>query len=365
MFAYRNLRLARDSRMMSQSELTQRTGISQATLSKIEKGLVNVTDSQIKTLSETLEYPISFFEEEIPSSQDNTMFYRKRQSLRAKDLTFLESKITILGHCIDEMQESIELPEFRIPHCEVSPDLAADEIAFRIRTWLRIAPGPIDNFVSLLEKNGIVVVFLFGVDSDKFDGVSAFNQSNTPIMWINGSMPNDRKRFTLAHELGHIVMHLRSEDFDKPEEEKEKEANLSAAEFLLPKIPCREDSHALRYKDLALKKMYWRVSKAFIVQRAGQLGCITDKTKKYFFVTLGRNGERKKEAGLVYLDTPQAVRKMVDLHLTELGYSYTELSEMMGLLEKDIHRDLRGERYPTNKIFLFPSTFATEQSNKE
>lgn len=60
MFAYRNLRLARDSRMMSQSELTQRTGISQATLSKIEKGLVNVTDSQIKTLSETLEYPISF-----------------------------------------------------------------------------------------------------------------------------------------------------------------------------------------------------------------------------------------------------------------------------------------------------------------
>lgn len=178
-------------------------------------------------------------------------------------------------------------------------------------------------------------------------------------------MPNDRKRFTLAHELGHIVMHLRSEDFDKPEEEKEKEANLFAAEFLLPKIPCREDLHALRYKDLALKKMYWKVSKAFIVQRAGQLGCITDKTKKYFFVTLGRNGERKKEAGLVYLDTPQAVRKMVDLHLTELGYSYTELSEMMGLLEKDIHRDLRGERYPTNKIFLFPSTFATEQSNKE
>lgn len=357
MFAYKNLRLARDSRMMSQSELAELTNISQATLSKIEKGMVNVTDNQLKTLSETLEYPVSFFETDIPSSQDNTMFYRRRQSLRAKDLSFLESKITILGHCIDEMEESIELPEFRIPHCEVSSDLTADEIAYRIRTLLKIEPGPIDNFVSLLERNGIVVVFLSGIDSDKFDGVSAFSRNNTPIMWINDKMPNDRKRFTLAHELGHIVMHLRSDDIDKPEEEKEREANMFAAEFLLPSVSCREDFFALRYKDLALKKMYWKVSKAFIIQRAGQLGCISEKTKKYFFVTLGRNGERKKELGIVPLDNPQAVRKMVDLHLNELGYSYVELSDMMGLSEKDIHQDLRGEKLTSNKIFLFPETY--------
>lgn len=92
-------------------------------------------------------------------------------------------------------------------------------------------------------------------------------------------MPNDRKRFTLAHELGHIVMHLRSEDFDKPEEEKEKEANLFAAEFLLPKIPCREDLHALRYKDLALKKCTGRYLKLSLCNEPGSWGALQTRLK--------------------------------------------------------------------------------------
>ena len=105
--------------------------------------------------------------------------------------------------------------------------------------------------------------------AEKFDGLSMLTSTNSPIIWLNSEMPNDRKRFTLAHELGHIIMHLRSEDMTKSDEEKDVEANAFAEEFLLPRNQCYDDFFNLKYSDLLLKKMYWKVSKAFIIRRAG------------------------------------------------------------------------------------------------
>lgn len=353
MFAIKNIKIARDSRMLSQSELAEKIGLSQALLSKIEKGLIAPNEQQQKAIAEGLEYPLSFFIAEIPVLRNDSMFYRKRQSLRVKDLSFIEGKIAILSHCIDVLQDSVEIPECRIPHCEVAQENTAEEIAFKIRNYLGIADGPIINMVGILERNGILVVPVNGVDTDKFDGVSTFTEQSIPVIWINADMPNDRKRFTLAHELGHIVMHLRSQDLQKAEEEKEKEANLFAAEFLLPRSQCREDLFNLKYKDLNLKKIYWKVSKVFLIRRAAQLHCINNQTEKYLYVTLGRQGERKVETCPVELDEPVALRKMVDLHLGELEYSMDELSEIIGLSAVDIKKDLQSKGIHRNKIVLF------------
>ena len=48
---------------------------------------------------------------------------------------------------------------------------------------------------------------------------------------INSRVPTDRKRMTLAHELGHIVMHSEPIHLSKQSEE---EAMRFAAEFLMP-----------------------------------------------------------------------------------------------------------------------------------
>ena len=71
-------------------------------------------------------------------------------------------------------------------------------------------------------------------------------------------------------------------------------------------------------------------------------------------ITLGRNGERKTETGSVYLDMPTAIKKMVNLHLTELEYTIDELSEVLGISVGDINQDLLYNKRPNlNKIFLF------------
>ena len=172
--------------------------------------------------------------------------------MTVKNLSVLESKISILSKSIDELMESIDIPELRIPAVEPSADNSPQEIAYKIRTYLGVPVGPIDNIVSLLEKNGVIVMYLDLDDMDKFDGLTMFTANQAPVIWINRNTPNDRKRFNLAHELGHLVMHLRSDDLDKPEDQKEREANEFAGEFLMPESQCKEDLFNLKYKELGV-----------------------------------------------------------------------------------------------------------------
>ena len=124
----------------------------------------------------------------------------------------------------------------------------------------------------------------------------------------------------------------------------------------MPASQCKEDLFNLKYKDLGMKKYYWKVSKAAIIYRAKELNCIPEETARYLYVTLGRNGERKKETVQVPIDTPKIVKKMYDLHVTELNYSEEELSDITGLMPNDIRSELLDEaeviKVRPNKIQL-------------
>ena len=314
-----SIRIARESRGLSQSDLSKLIGVTQATLSRFEKGGIEVTPDAVAKIAQALNYPTSLFERDIRRGGESSLFFRKRASMTVKNLSVLESKISILSKSIDEMMESIDIPELRIPAVEPSGDNTPQEIAYKIRTYL--------------DLDGM----------DKFDGLTMFTTNQAPVIWINRNTPNDRKRFNLAHELGHLVMHLRSEDLEKSEDQKEIEANQFAGEFLMPASQCKEDFFNLKYKDLGMKKYYWKVSKAAIICRAKELNCIPEETARYLYVTLGRNGERKKETVQVPIDSPKIVRKMYDLHVTELNYSEEELSDITGLMPNDIRSELLDE----------------------
>ena len=105
--------------------------------------------------------------------------------MTVKHLSVLESKISILSKSIDELMESIDIPELRIPAVEPSADNSPQEIAYKIRNYLGVPSGPIDNIVSLLEKNGVIVMFLDLDDMDKFDGMTMFTANQAPVIVIH------------------------------------------------------------------------------------------------------------------------------------------------------------------------------------
>ena len=99
------------------------------------------------------------------------------------------------------------------------------------KRYTRMPSGPVRDLMGWLESAGCLVVAEdFGVitGGGRVDGLSQW-AGDWPVMLVNGRVPTDRLRLTLAHEPGHLCLHSAELGGDP-----EGEANAFAAEFLMP-----------------------------------------------------------------------------------------------------------------------------------
>lgn len=187
-----------------------------------------------------------------------------------------------------------------------------------------------EHIFSLLERNGIIIIEL-DYDVDLFDGVSFLTDGGYYVIIINKNFSNDHKRFTLAHELGHLIMHTSNEFLISEYRDKEDEANRFASEFLMPSDAISNSLRGLKLQYLVELKRYWLTSMASIVRRAKDLKCITNEKYKYFSIELSRRGYRKSEPVSVYIDMPNMYNEAYKLHKNELEYSNEEMATAFSL----------------------------------
>lgn len=322
------IKIARHSRGMTLSDLTNNTAINKAILSKIEAGITTPSKEEMGKLSAALNYPLNFFGLQFTETRYSDFFYRKRLTMPAKEKEVIDAQIEVLKVMYDRLLSLADVPPFRVLTLSNQKGLSPEAIACMARDYYKIGAGPILNMVNILEKHGIAILYL-DTDSEKFDGVTTYTDKGNPIIVINKNRPNDRKRFTIAHELGHIIMHFPfrfdNDFYERMKSEKdnvyENEADRFASEFLMPSSDIFQDLQGLTYSKLALLKQYWNVSKASIVRKAKTLKCIDEKKYSFLMIELSRNGERKTETGGISFDDPQMLRKLIDVNsgqLTEL-----------------------------------------------
>ncbi|HEV2006607.1 MAG TPA: ImmA/IrrE family metallo-endopeptidase, partial [Candidatus Limnocylindrales bacterium] len=140
----------------------------------------------------------------------------------------------------------------------------------------------------------------------RFDAVSQWADHMPPVFLLNDVATPDRVRFSLAHEIGHVVMH------SMPTPDMEREAHRFAAEFLMPAREIRGDLVNLDMAKAAALKQHWKVSMAALIYRARDLDVIPDWRAKAMFVELGRRGWRINEPGDVRIEEPSLAREIVD-----------------------------------------------------
>lgn len=121
------------------------------------------------------------------------------------------------------------------------------------------------------------------------DGLSSW-VNGVPVIGVSPSVPGDRFRLTLSHELGHLLFHVRSSDST------EREANRFAGALL---IPFAEFDAAMpprpQLRDFIALKSSWGVSVAALVYRAHELEYIDDK--RYRALQIQMSKWRKSEPG--------------------------------------------------------------------
>ncbi len=335
---HKQLTFAREFRGYSQTELANSiAGLSQSNLSKFEKGFGVLSEEIQKKIIKFLDFPELFFHKKINSFIENAN-YRKKATVNKTSILKFENKAKIIGYLVDEFSEVIEWPEFTLSPLNVEEGFSVEYIANYTRKLLKLEKDePVKNIFTILERSGIIIYEVS--DNESFDGVSFITDKGYPIIIVNKNFSNDRKRYTLAHELGHILMHNDNHFPISSFRDKESEANLFAAEFLMPQDAIKNSLRSLKFNDLGMLKSYWLTSMASIVRRSKMLNCIDDNKYKYFSIEMSRNGWRKKEPIEVFIDKSSCFKNAVNIFKNELNYSENDFINFSSL-PKDVLEDL-------------------------
>ncbi|HEC2161350.1 TPA: ImmA/IrrE family metallo-endopeptidase [Staphylococcus delphini] len=296
-FNGKRLKEARLYNKISITELAKQLNISKQMISKYENGITDPSAEKSLQLNGILGFPREFF-----YSEENFNFESKGTFFRSRLTATKKSKIPaeyLLKYSIvvrDFLDQYVEFPEL-IDYGELvtdNNDIDIENITMQIRNNMELNDRPIEDMLEVVELMGIVAV-KFGYDEDKVDAFSATTLLNGKKYFsiVTGNPRSFyRQQFSLAHELGHWILHndYIPEELSKEEyKEMEKEANEFASAFLLPKESFSNDLRniTINIDNLLTLKSKWNVSIAAMIERGHQLGIINihEKSRLYRYMS--------------------------------------------------------------------------------
>jgi Zn-dependent peptidase ImmA (M78 family)/transcriptional regulator with XRE-family HTH domain len=321
--------LARTARGMLGKDLAAEVGVSAGLISKAERGAITPSDALVAEIARATSYPAHMFyrPEHVRGTDSICFHHRKRPSISAKVLDGLESQMYLTQLQVKVLLDGLEIQS---PNDFVTLDPDEYEqgpksAAQILRGLWKLPSGPISSLVRVVESAGAVVVMRdFG--TTKLDGMSCWAKGCPPLFFLNSAMPADRTRLTLAHELGHLVMHAHA-----PAGDPEREANEFAMEFLAPSAEILPDLKRLQLKSLPALKTYWGISMNALVMAAQLNGALPDSRLRSLWVQLSQRGWRTREPFELDAETPSIVEDAIKVQLGEHGYTIGELAQIADL----------------------------------
>lgn len=297
---YRRLRNLRQLNGMTQKDFATELGISQAQLSQIERGERQLTAQHMVIARKRFNVPLDFFDAPPITYDPSDLNFRTRKLTQAQ-----QGRASIMfGLTEQEVRNMVGAgnPTGSIGAGDSGGDpirglREIEAFAAAARQLIGINPHKVVNNVTrCVERLGIVVTGLNLPDlSARIDGISSPSRTDDPfVIAVILDKPGDRLRFSVAHELGHILLHTESRPVDR--EVREREADAFASAFLLPREPLLDElSPGLTLSGYARIKARWGVSIQAIIRRALDLKVIDRDRYRSLQVQLSTRGWRTDE----------------------------------------------------------------------
>lgn len=334
----KKIKNARALKGLSQQELADMIGVSKQMISKYEKGESIPTSSNLLKLGKSLKVKIDYFFK--PSKIDlGVLNFRKKSSFSNKRQESLEQLIKLHLENYLEIEDLLQIDySFKNPieNEKVSSIEDIEKLVLRLRNEWEIGLDPIHNIIQLLEDNEIKVVELFDVE-DSFDGLATFVNDKFPVIVVNGKFPVERKRFTLLHELGHLLLNL-------PEcniKDEENYCNKFASEFLFPKRLVLKEFGVKRdlisLNELIEVQKKYGISIQAIVYRLVDAGIFTENRKIDFYKKINFNSSLKSEVNMSRFQTPEKSNRFEQLVYRALSQEIISISKASSLLNQNIN----------------------------
>ena len=331
------IRAVRQLVNISQVDLAKAAQVSQSLMSQIENGAREASAEILERIADATATPLSFFYVIPPDMPLGTLRFRKSSATRSGDTKRVKVLFDEAYRVITDLLMEVNYPRPDLPMILSEPSLRdIEEIAKATREALQLSDdGPIRHITRACERVGVAVVPLtlpsLGEDEEEavgHFGISCWLSKDEPavIGYFTGG-PGDRQRYTIAHELGHLVLHGKRRVVRNPEQE----ANYFAAALLVPEHRAREMfAKGVTLGGLQQMKVNWGVSMQALIMRGANLGMIDDKRRSSLFKQLSSRGWRRNEPVVVHPEEPLLVWKLLT-HKFGSPFQYSRAVDELGL----------------------------------
>lgn len=274
----KNVRRFMKLKKFSIPQLAKECGLGTATLSNILNEKASPNSSTLIKISTVL--GVSFSDLLADTPKLKTLRFRTNQKLSAREVAErdqlqIDSAIWLKNYVnLEELTGNQVKYKFE----QITTDDPV-EAASEVRKIYKIGDEePIYDIISLVEDAGIKL-YLHDFNFQKTFGLSVNKEDGGPAIIVNDNenISVERKVFTIAHELGHLILHKNSFDGEVSEENdiEEKQANDFAAEFLMPEMAFKKqwELHSgISWIEAVLQiKQYFRVSYKTVLYRLNSL----------------------------------------------------------------------------------------------
>lgn len=325
---------ARAAAGLSLRELAERVGLSHTAIAKYERGEVVPESTTLLAIARATGVKVEFFfrPDTVELGQPE---YRKRSRLGAKALARIEAEIR------DQAERFVELlgffPEPPLPAFAVPEGLPAvaglddvEDVTLALRAAWDLGDTPIADLAATLEERGVLVLTTPGDPEGRFDGLAA-RVAGLPLVVVGADWPGDRQRFTLAHELGHLVLAGRL----PTGVDHERACNRFAGAFLVPRpavwAELGRKRRRLEARELLGLKHEFGLSMVAWTFRARDTGVIDASIHEVLLRTLRARGWHKQEPGeAVAPERPSHFRRLVLRALAEDLIGEAKAAELLG-----------------------------------
>lgn len=345
------LKTLRDILGLTQSQLAEVSGVSQPWISEVETSSREATQDKLEQIASATGTPVSFFMVRPASVPLDTLRFRKSAAARKATTRRVHAIYGESYRVTEALVDAEGYPRPSLPFASGEAGLTnveIEQLASETREALQLAPDkPIPHLTRALERAGVAVasMVLPDIEGEEQAAVGHFGVSYwgglgaTALIGYFPGQQGDRDRFTLGHELGHLVLHsFRPRTAHNQAEE---EANLFATALLMPLERAQASmSDALSLTDYARLKATWGVSIQALIMRGHTVGAIGDTRKNSLFVQLSAKGWRKREPVSVGQESPK-------LLWTLLSRRYGSRPYLQGAEELAIHPTLLRSIAPT------------------
>ena len=306
----RRIAQARQEADMTQAELGHAVGLDRTAIAKLETGARKVSATELVAIASAVDRPIDWFVVESPPS----VVSRRSDALAGGRSRLLDSWIDRLARDVAFLVEQGVLADAaERPSLELPSDVAGAELlAAQARSLMAVSDGPLCDLQRACERVGLLA---FSLEPGETGGDAAYVEvGNLGVALVNGCIDPGRRRFNLAHELGH---HLFGDAY-APEisvgsgGDMERMINAFAIHLLLPRGPVTEVWEALADQDARLAavaiSVRFRASWTATCSQLCNLDLISAAERQQFitappnaadFITLGERWEAELQAPAV------------------------------------------------------------------